>query len=179
VKIGYRAQQFFRALTAAPSQQDYQEVEAFLQPGLMDLFSGMQPGEQAHSIQIYHSLAQNGVQHPDLLAAALLHDAGKSRLPLRLWERVYIVLAKALFPHLVVTWGQAAIQDRAAFWKRAFIVAVQHPEWGAEMAAGAGASVLTVNLIRNHQIQEPEKHREIPEHEVELLKQLQSFDNAF
>ena len=179
MKIGYRVQQLIHALTAAPAQQECQEVEAFLKPELMNLFSAMQPGEQAHSLRIYHSLRENGVQDPDLLTAALLHDVGKNRLPLRLWERAYIVLANSLAPGLVETWGRSAIQEGLPFWKQPFVIAVQHPEWGAQMTEQAGASILAVDLIRNHQVQEPEKHPEIGKHEVELLKQLQSFDNAY
>lgn len=179
MQFGYRLQQFLNAITAAPSQKECQEVQSFLAPGLMDLFSAMQPGEQAHSLQIYLSLKGTGVQNPDLLTAALLHDVGKNRLPLRLWERAYIVLANSLAPGLVETWGQASLQEGLPFWKRAFVVAVQHPAWGAQMAEEAGASTLAANLIRNHQVTGPEKHPEIAKHEVELIKQLQTFDNAF
>lgn len=178
MKIGYRVQQFFHALTAAPAPQDCREVESFLGPALMTLFSAMQPGEQAHSIQIYRCLRENGTEDRDLLCAALLHDAGKSRMPLRLWERVAIVLAKSLAPGLAENWGQAAGAHPPA-WKRPFVVAVQHPGWGAQMAENAGASALVVRLIRDHQAPSPEKHPEISEHEVELLRQLQSIDNAF
>jgi hypothetical protein len=178
VKIGYRVQQFFHALTAAPAPQDRREVESFLGPALMRLFTTMQPGEQAHSIRIYRCLRENGVEDPDLLSAALLHDAGKSRLPLRLWERVAIVLAKALAPGLVESWGQAP-GAHPPTWKRPFVVAVQHPDWRARMAENAGASDLVVRLIRDHQAPSPEKHPGFSEHEVELLRQLQSFDNAF
>lgn len=36
-------------------------------------------------------------------------------------------------------------------WRRAFVVARQHPSWGAQMATEAGATPLTVSLIRRHQ----------------------------
>ncbi len=179
MKIGYRVQQFLNAITAAPTLQECQEVKSFLPAALMDLFSAMQPGEQAHSLRIYHSLRENGVQDPDLLTAALLHDVGKNRLPLRPWERAYIVLANSLAPNLVETWGRSAFQEGLPFWRRPFVVAVQHPEWGAQMTQQAGASILSVDLIRYHQVAEPEKHPEIAKHEVELIKQLQSFDNAY
>lgn len=179
MKIGYRARQFQHALTATPAPQDCQEIEIFLPPALLILFKAMKPDEQAHSISIYHSIKEKGIADPDLLVAALLHDAGKNRLPLRLWERVYIVLAKALAPDLVENCGQAAVPGRLPFWQRALAVAVQHPEWGAQMADDAGASNLTIDLIRCHQVKEPAKHPEIPEHEVELLVILQSCDNAF
>jgi putative nucleotidyltransferase with HDIG domain len=117
----------------------------------MELFKQMQSSEQAHSLWIFRQLRQqlSGVdldaQH-DLLVAALLHDVGKSRHPLQLWERVVIVLGKALFPNLVQQWGTQPPDG----WKRPFVIAAQHPAWGAEIAAQAGASPLVVALVRRH-----------------------------
>ncbi len=51
-----------------------------------------------------------------------------------------MVLAKRLIPGTCQRWG--ASDDRRG-WKRIFVVAEQHPAWGAEMAAVAGASKLT------------------------------------
>jgi len=88
-----------------------------------------------------------GEEQPDLLAAALLHDVGKSDHPLHIWERVVIVLGKAFFPGQVRRWGQG----EPTGWRRPFVVAEQHPAWGADMAAEAGASPTTATLIRHHQ----------------------------
>ena len=143
----------------------------------MALFLCLQPSEQAHSLWIYRRLIQQNDVDPDLLAAALLHDVGKICYPLHLWERVAIVLGKAWFLERVKGWGRAAPRG----WKRPFVVAEQHPAWGAELAAQADASPLAVALIRRHQdVIDPVPMPPSGENvslEERLLSRLQSLDN--
>jgi hypothetical protein len=72
-----------------------------------------------------------------------------------------IVLAKVFLPRQVSRWGSA----QPTGWKWPFVVAQQHPAWGAEMVAGAGASDLLVELIRRHQ-------EDLPDHPVGEVDQL-------
>jgi len=146
--IYYRARQFGLALGARTlSEADLAQVQAILTPQQMTLFSYLHPSEQAHSLRVVTTLQNEGAIHLDLLAAALLHDIGKIRYPLRLWQRVFIVLAKALWPVRTQVWGQ----NQPRGWQTPFVVAAQHPTWGADLAIKAGASLLTGNLIRKHQ----------------------------
>ena len=93
-------------------------------------------------------LRQAGHTHPDLLTAALLHDIGKTRIDLQVWERVWIVLAKRILPRAIrQAWGAGA----ATGLKRGLVVRAQHPAWGAEMVAAVGGRPLAVELIRRHQ----------------------------
>jgi hypothetical protein len=62
-------------------------------------------------------------------------------------------------------------------WRRAFVVAVQHPQWGADLAAKAGASPLAVALIRRHQEQQGSLGEADAGSEDSLLARLQSVDN--
>lgn len=135
-------------MTAVPDQTGIELAQSILSPPLLALFLELQPSEINHSLEIARSLIASGKTDPDLLAAALLHDVGKSRSPLNLWERAIVVLVKRFFPGTFQRWGASG--DRRG-WKRIFVVAEQHPAWGAEMAALAGGSQLTVNLIRRHQ----------------------------
>lgn len=146
LRVLYRARQFWHSLTALPTPEDINNIYQVLSALLMDLFSALQPGEQAHGLWIYHELLEHGETHQDLLAAALLHDVGKNCYPLRLWERVIIVLGRRLFPERVTHWSQ----DNPHGWKRPFIVAERHAAWGAEMAMCAGATITTVKLIMRH-----------------------------
>jgi putative nucleotidyltransferase with HDIG domain len=114
---------------------------------LVALFARFQPGEQAHSLKVYRALLALGETDPNLLAGALLHDIGKIRYPLHLWERAVIVLAKAIAPGRARRWGLAPLR----WWNRAFVIAEQHPAWGAELAAGAGAPPMVIELIHRHQ----------------------------
>jgi predicted HD phosphohydrolase len=91
----YRARQFARYLRGArldPAEQE--QVRARLGPRLAELFARMSPGEQAHSLRVAQTLLARGETTPDLLAAALLHDVGKTRAPVSLPGRVLAVLGQ-------------------------------------------------------------------------------------
>jgi hypothetical protein len=146
VRILYRVRQFWQCLIANPKPKDYHEVSRVLSADLMDLFSKLHRSEQAHGLWIYRKLLEQGETHQDLLVAALLHDIGKDRYPLRLWQRVAIVLSRKLSPERARHWGQDDPKD----WKSPFVVAERHATWGAEMVMCAGASETTVSLIHRH-----------------------------
>jgi len=160
VRWSYRTRQFWQALelrnlglSRTKGLADLEQARTVLSAPLFAIFNRLQPSEQAHSLRVLQALQAQGENQPDLLAAALLHDVGKIRMPLRLWERVLIVLV------------HPAEQTNQSGWRRSFakfiislkitnkalLVAENHAAWGAEMAASAGASPLTVSLIRRHQ----------------------------
>ena len=146
--IRYRARQFWYALGTIPlGASDLIPARAVLTTKQMTIFTRLQASEQIHGLRVLQTLRAQGESHPDLITAALLHDVGKSRLPLRLWERVAIVLGKKFFPKRVTHWGSATPRG----WRRPFVVAARHPDWGAEMSREAGTSPLAVYLIREHQ----------------------------
>jgi hypothetical protein len=155
----YRARQFLLAWRATLTPRDVEQARSALTLAQMALFNRMQSSEQAHAVSVYRQLVEQGETSSDLLAAALLHDVGKCLSPLRLWERVLIVLGRAVFPAQSKRWGSLPAEgenislpgERLRGWKRAFVVAEQHPAWGASLAAEAGSSPQTVSLIRLHQ----------------------------
>jgi hypothetical protein len=148
----YRTRQFWLTVRAsALSDEDQAVVDDLLTPAQQELFARMQLSEQHHGLRVLNMLREQGETDPDLMVAALLHDVGKSRYRLRLWERVLIVLGRAFFPDRVRRWGQASL----SWWNRPFVVAEQHPEWGASLALEAGCSSLAVDLIRYHQAESP------------------------
>ena len=173
----YRTRQFLNALWAEPEAEDLQEISAVLSPPQLALFKRMQLSEQAHSLSIYKQLrSQEKNSASDLLVAALLHDVGKSRYPLHIWERVWIVLAQGLFPGWADRVGKAAgLEGKRAWWQRPLIVASQHAQWGADLAEEAGISPLAVNLIRRHQNFSTSK---IVTLEDRLLRMLQAADGS-
>ena len=175
-RLLYRVRQFWLAWQARPPAQDLALAQTLLSPAQMALFNQMLPGEQAHSLHILHQLRQQGEQPIDLQVAALLHDAGKSRLPLGLWERVWIVLVGRFAAGWFKHWGEQPLPagQRLPFWQRPLVVACQHPAWGAEMAEQVGVSPLAAALIRRHQ----QKVRAVNgSRENELLLRLQAVDN--
>ena len=123
-----------------------EEIRPHLSTTQVLLFRRMQTSEQAHAFQAFKLLKAAGQNDPELLAAALLHDVGKIRFPLTPFERVLIVLGTYFLPGAAGHWGTG----EARGLRRAFVVAAQHPAWGAELAATAGASTQTCALIRHH-----------------------------
>ena len=170
----HRTWQFFRALFARPlAPTEWQEIKLVLTRAQQALFLSMSTGDQRHSLHVMRTLLARGETNRDLLTAALLHDVGKSRCRLRLWERPIVVLIQLCRPITAHRWGTASPDG----WKRPFVVYEQHPGWGAEMAAAAGCTLLTAWLIRHHQ-NRPEIPGTCQGPEARLLQALQGADSA-
>jgi hypothetical protein len=149
----YRSRQFWQAISTGPSQGDMELVTSVLTDSQVELFQRMQTSDQAHSVMVLNELRKGGEENPDLLVAALLHDVGKTRAPLRIWERVMIVIVGTICRDCTHKWGnrENVQPENGLGWRRAFIVAEQHPAWGADLAAECGTSPLAVSLIARHQ----------------------------
>jgi len=147
--LAYRSAQFLRALTARPGAEDLALADEFLPVGLRPLFRQLPRADQAHGLVVLRRLLYQGQRSPDLLAAGLLHDLGKARYPLHLWERVVIVIAARLAPRAARRWGQGAARG----WRRPFVITAQHPAWGAETVRLTGGRPALVNLILHHQVE--------------------------
>jgi len=151
-----------------------QEIAAALSEREWALFQRYSLEDRWHSYRVFCTLRAAGHTQPDLLAAALLHDVGKTRLPLSGWERSLIVLAQFLLPWPAAAWGQ----DRAQGWRRPFVIRARHPAWGADMARAACSRPLTVSLIYYHQQTLADADvAEMSAAEVQLLRYLQWADD--
>ena len=169
----YRVQQFLDAVRAViRPEPDWSELPArYLSPEAQSLFEAMPSYDRQHALDVVRALQVEGYQDADLMAAALLHDAGKTvqqHGPLRLCHRVVVVLLRAVGPGLL----EEVSEDRPGSWRYPFYVQRCHAALGAELARGAGCSSRTVELIRRHedtagQLDDPE------------LIALQSADDAF
>lgn len=166
----YRVRQFVTALFPGSSSKDLTAAARVLSPGQLLLFRSLPPEDQAHGLRVLGELRAQGVRDPDLLAAALLHDVGKLHCPLTVWERALVVAAQRFFPEAVQRWGEG----EARGWRRAFVTALQHPEWGAEMVSEVGGSSRLIQLVRLHQ-HEP---HDVADRELSAgLRSLQTADN--
>ena len=146
-RTGYRIWQFFQSLKKPPGDDDWKVVESILSPAELALFRDLSIQDQNHSIRVLEGIQKRGEEDRDLLKAALLHDLGKMKYPLRRWERVMVVLMTGLFPRKVKYWGKGT----PVGLKRSLVVTYKHPEWGADLATQAGSSPRTVWLIKNHE----------------------------
>ena len=169
----YRLGQFFTHLWPRPlTAAERAEVEGVLGAGLAQLFRRQTAGEQAHSLRVMRTVTNAGglyAARRELLQAALLHDVGKSAAPLSLVERAVVVLVRRLAPGAARRWGEGEPRG----WRRPFVTALRHAEWGADLCAEAGAPPLTVDLIRRHQT--PLAQAASPEDE--MLAALQAADD--
>jgi hypothetical protein len=154
-RLLYRTRQFWQAISTRSSQLDIELISSILNPAQLALFQQMQVSEQIHSQRVLQALIRNDETNTDLQTAALLHDVGKIRVPLRVWERVLIVLVETICPACVIRWGQRSHGESnpASGWRRPFIVSVHHPCWGAELVERCGASRVAVELIARHEQQ--------------------------
>ncbi len=135
-------------------------------PAAMALFWQMSAADQQHAIAVLQTLRRNGEDHPALLQAALLHDAGKA-LGQPLLYRIAIVLLQTFWPAALVNLANAPLNACPA-WRRPFVVHAQHPKIGAAWAQEAGCNAITVSLIEHHQ----EKPALLPDNLFGKLHQL-------
>lgn len=150
MSASYRLMQGVRALFAFTRDVDYTLVERVLTPAQVAAFKRMTHGEQLHSLRVLEAVLHQQPDTPhDLQVAALLHDCGKARWPLSVYGKSIAVLARKLAPPL---YHYGSRRDPArAVWARPFIVAEQHPAWGAEILRETGGTTRAVWLVEHHQ----------------------------
>jgi putative nucleotidyltransferase with HDIG domain len=146
----YRVRQFLLAVVAWRGLGHAEgEVMDCLPPDAARLFRHMPSYDRRHALRVAQMLRERGHGEPELLAAALLHDVGKTAQDegrLRLWHRVAVVLLR-LWPGLL----RQVAEDRPGSWRYPFYVQQQHAAIGAERASRAGCSPRTVQLVRRHE----------------------------
>ena len=143
-----RFQQGIRALFAFAQDVDYELAERYLESEQMTLFRSMAKSEQLHSINVLRDVLKQEAQTPqDLAVVALLHDCGKSRKHLAVWQKTISVLVKKLLP----AWAEKLSTDgELSFWRAPFMVRQHHPQWGAELLRQLNAPERIVWLIEHH-----------------------------
>lgn len=173
-----RLRQGLRALFAFAQPVEFDLAAAHLTAAQMALFRQMPPVEQLHSLNVLRTvLAQSSAAHlpvpPELAVAALLHDVGKSRYPLAVWQKTLAVLARSFAPATFARLSKNGSPRRP--FERPFVVYVHHPAWSAEMLSQTDASPDAVWLVAHHQ----HHLQDVPQSDlVPLLQRLQQADDA-
>jgi hypothetical protein len=143
----YRSRQFVGALLPRVDPALRHEGLSLLGAGERRLFASMAPRDQQHCLDVYRRLRDAGHGDRELLAAALLHDAGKGRVAL--WHRVAYVLLRAAAPGLLERLAAPA----GAPWpavsglRQALFRCLHHERLGARLAREAGCSETVAALI--------------------------------
>jgi putative nucleotidyltransferase with HDIG domain len=123
------------------------EIAGILTPPEQQLFQTQLLRDQWHSHAVMTLLQKNNQRDPALLSASLLHDVGKTKVPINQIDRTVAVLVEKMMPAFAKRQANKSIQ----WYTRAFAVREHHAEWGAVMAENAGSSPETIRLIRHHQ----------------------------
>lgn len=152
-RVRYRLAQFVRGATARVHEGELAQARALLTADAFRLFTAMPIDAQRHSLNVLHTLEQQGAIGADLAAAALLHDVGKlaaaeAGAPIHLWLRGPFVLAHSFAPVLL---RRFAVRDSQRKYRYAAWVYREHPTIGAFQANDAGCSQQTCLLIALHQ----------------------------
>lgn len=131
----HRVAQFVNHVRARVSPDEEAFVRRALPAKAVTLFASMPVADRRHGLDVAEHLLAAGHRDPDLIAAALLHDAAKGRR-LRLWHRVVGVLLEAAAPRLLFRLAS----PRSRSWRYAFHVYLHHAPMSAEAARAAGCS---------------------------------------
>ena len=136
-----RTRQFRAHVRARVAPAERAALEAWTSPGQRAVFDSMHVADRRHGLDVVASLRAEGATDPDVLVAGLLHDAGKG--------------ATGVGPRVAYTLGQRFgtwIWDVTAIlpgWRAALARLRTHAETSAMLAAAAGCTSRTVELIRH------------------------------
>lgn len=167
----WRVFQFLSALLVRGNQDVDGRLQALLgHDALWALLTPLSAFDRAHHLRVHDALIEAGYSQPDLLQAALLHDAGKAdnRGRVRLYDRVMKVVLAKTAPGLLMRWSSTPGHRLT----HGLYLSVHHANLGAQLAASSGASDRCCELIA--------MHHERPDtvSDPELLALIQADDGA-
>lgn len=139
----HRVAQFVAHVRARVTPEEERLAHDVLPPDAARLFATMPVADRRHALDVSGRLLAAGHDDPDVLCAALLHDAAKGHR-MRLWHRVTGVLLEAFAPALL-RW--VATADPRS-WRHGYHLYLHHAELSAEMAMAAGCGPRAAAFIR-------------------------------
>ena len=159
----HRVGQFVAHVRARVDPEEEALARRILPAGGVALFESMPVADQRHGLDVAEKLLRGGHDDPDLLGAALLHDAAKGRR-MRLWHRIAGVLLETLAPATL----RRLADPSPASWRHPFHLYLHHEPMSAELAASAGCSPRLSAFITG----------ETAELDAPLLRALRAADDA-
>jgi hypothetical protein len=139
----HRVEQFLGHVRARVTPDEEAHARRLLPDAAWSLFTAMPVADRRHALDVVQRLTDAGHDDPDLLAAALLHDAAKGH-EMRLWHRVGGVLLEAVAPRLLRQLGSADPRS----WRHGFYLYLHHANLSADAAAHAGCADRVAAFIR-------------------------------
>ncbi len=140
----YRARQLFRGFRTTLRPDEVTAVRATLSEAELLLFLAMDARGRREAVDMMRWLEKRARPSDELLAAALLHDAGKGALTVR--DRVAFVVLEAWSPGLL----DRLATERGSRWRRALWTLRHHARLGAQLLVDAGARPRVVELVARH-----------------------------
>ena len=138
-----RARQFRAHVRASVGPAERSDLATWLSAPQLDLFDTMHVADRRHGLDVVATLGGEGVTDAEVLLAGLLHDAGKGQTGA--WPRVAYTLGQA---YGAWVWRVAGAVPGSEF-RDALVRLREHAETSAVLAAAAGCSPRTVELIRH------------------------------
>lgn len=136
-----KVRQFRAHVRAKVSPAERAALATWLTAPQLALYDGMPVADRRHGLDVMARLRADAVTDPEVLLAGLLHDTGKGS-GVGLWPRVAWSLGEALGPWVV------RLARRLPGFGPALDRLRDHAELSAGLAAAAGCSSRTVDLIR-------------------------------
>ena len=137
---GPKVRQFRAHLRAKVGPAERAALVVWTTPAQLAVFDSMHVADRRHGLDVVSSLRGDGVDDRDVLLAGLLHDAGKGDTGVL--PRVAYSLGQRYGP---LIWRAASIVPG---WADAIARLKTHARASATLAAAAGCSERTVDLIR-------------------------------
>jgi putative nucleotidyltransferase with HDIG domain len=132
-----KVQRLARSVRPDQARPDDTWALSILNVGEARLYLGMDARDREHACRVTGALlAAHPGASPSLLAAALLHDCGKSLRPYRVQERVLV----GLVPNRLARWLPFG----------PLYVRAEHPALGAELVRRMGGRARVAELIGRH-----------------------------
>ncbi|MEA2677297.1 MAG: hypothetical protein QOJ81_1438 [Chloroflexota bacterium] len=137
-----KIRRFGRYFTGRIAAAERTDLIVWLTPPQLVLFESMHPADQRHGLDVVTALRNDGHAQSELLLAGLLHDCAKGRA-LHVWHRVGWSLGER--------YGTRVERglERLPTFHAAFATMRDHAARSADLAAAAGCTAATVELIRN------------------------------
>lgn len=125
-------------------ERERTELNGWLTPAQLALFDAMPVADRRHGLDVVGHLRSVGVTDSDLLIAGLLHDCGKGP-QVRLAHRVAWSLGQRYGRWVWRASGRLPTFEKGLARMR------DHGSLSADMAAKAGCTARTIDLIRNQE----------------------------